>query len=287
MATLDELQAQLAALTQRVNEITAPPDDYYTHRFSGEEIDNAVDRVKATPGSGAITAGDIGAATAPLLSDVILYVNGTSGSDSNPGTQSEPFKTIQAAVDSLPKNLGEHSATIKILPGVYDEDILFYGFYNGYSPVNNNFDGIFITSDSDPVEIRSLSFINCLVASILAANIKIIGGVSTSKIGVRVVGCPHVVLSVCEINGCTKGLSCGTYFTGGGSSVYLNVCTISNCTESAIYAEGQNNIYAETPAGNDNAVGITAYYGAVVTTRGSLMTATTEQRIYAGFINKF
>ena len=62
MATLDELQAQLAALTQRVNEITAPPDDYYTHRFSGEEIDNAVDRVKATPGSGAISAEDVGAA---------------------------------------------------------------------------------------------------------------------------------------------------------------------------------------------------------------------------------
>lgn len=48
MATLDELQAQLTALSQRVNEITAPPDDYYTHRFSGEEIDNAVDRVKTT-----------------------------------------------------------------------------------------------------------------------------------------------------------------------------------------------------------------------------------------------
>lgn len=62
MATLDELQAQLEELIRRVNEITAPPDDYYTHRFSGEEIDNAVGRVKATPGSGAITAGDIGAA---------------------------------------------------------------------------------------------------------------------------------------------------------------------------------------------------------------------------------
>ena len=62
MATLDELQAQLTALAQRVNEITAPPDDYYTHRFSGEEIDNAVERVTDTPGSGAITAEDIGAA---------------------------------------------------------------------------------------------------------------------------------------------------------------------------------------------------------------------------------
>lgn len=62
METLEELQAQLTALTQRVNEITAPPDDYYTHRFSGEEIDNAVGRVAATAGSGAITAGDVGAA---------------------------------------------------------------------------------------------------------------------------------------------------------------------------------------------------------------------------------
>ena len=64
MATLEELQAKLTALTQRVNEITAPPDDYYTHRFSGEEIDNAVGRVADTPGSGAITAGDVGAAPA-------------------------------------------------------------------------------------------------------------------------------------------------------------------------------------------------------------------------------
>ena len=62
MATLDELQAQLEELNRRVNEITAPPDDYYTHRFSGEEIDNAVGRVAATAGSGAITAGDVGAA---------------------------------------------------------------------------------------------------------------------------------------------------------------------------------------------------------------------------------
>lgn len=67
MATLDELQAQLEELNRRVNEITAPPDDYYTHRFSGEEIDNAVDRVKATPGSGAITAKDTLAAEQVLI----------------------------------------------------------------------------------------------------------------------------------------------------------------------------------------------------------------------------
>lgn len=71
MATLDELQAKLTALTQRVDEITTPPDDYYTHRFSGEEIDNAVGRVAATAGSGAITAGDVGAAPDGIISAII------------------------------------------------------------------------------------------------------------------------------------------------------------------------------------------------------------------------
>ena len=91
MATLDELQAQLEELNRRVNEITAPPDDYYTHRFSGEEIDNAVDRVKATPGSGAITAGDVGAAPSGFgfgeLPRQFIFTDDTDGSKFEAGIQ--------------------------------------------------------------------------------------------------------------------------------------------------------------------------------------------------------
>ena len=43
MATLEELQQQLAALQAKVNAITEPPDDYYTSRYSGEELDNIAD----------------------------------------------------------------------------------------------------------------------------------------------------------------------------------------------------------------------------------------------------
>lgn len=43
MATLDELQQQLNALQQRVDAITAPPTDYYTQRYSGEETDRGVE----------------------------------------------------------------------------------------------------------------------------------------------------------------------------------------------------------------------------------------------------
>ena len=44
MATLDQLAAQVAALQKTVAGMPQTPDDYYTHQFSGEEIDAAVRR---------------------------------------------------------------------------------------------------------------------------------------------------------------------------------------------------------------------------------------------------
>ena len=46
--TMEQLQQELAALKAQVDGITAPPTDYYTSRWSGEEIDNGVAR--ALPG---------------------------------------------------------------------------------------------------------------------------------------------------------------------------------------------------------------------------------------------
>lgn len=42
MATLAELEAQVAELKAQVEALTAPPTDYYTSRYSGEEIDAAI-----------------------------------------------------------------------------------------------------------------------------------------------------------------------------------------------------------------------------------------------------
>ena len=41
-----------------------------------------------------------------LANNVTLYVDAATGDDANDGSQEMPFKTIQAAVDSLPKDLG-------------------------------------------------------------------------------------------------------------------------------------------------------------------------------------
>lgn len=45
MATIEELTAKVAELEQQMAAITAPPTEYYTSAYSGEEIDAAVKRV--------------------------------------------------------------------------------------------------------------------------------------------------------------------------------------------------------------------------------------------------
>lgn len=74
MPTLDELQAQIEFLKQQVDAITAPPDEYYTLQYSGEEVDKrlsdegggtvkTVAGVSPDPeGNVNLTAKDVGAA---------------------------------------------------------------------------------------------------------------------------------------------------------------------------------------------------------------------------------
>lgn len=68
MATLDELQQQLAALSARVDAITTPPDDYYTSKYSGEEIDAGIEKTESLPESWPlpIASGGTGADSAQL-----------------------------------------------------------------------------------------------------------------------------------------------------------------------------------------------------------------------------
>lgn len=64
--------------------------------------------------------------------DFTIYVNGTSGDDSNNGlTPSKPKKTIQAAVDVLPERI-RCNVTIDIAPGTYREMVTPHGFSVGY-----------------------------------------------------------------------------------------------------------------------------------------------------------
>jgi hypothetical protein len=58
----------------------------------------------------------------------LLYVDGTNGSDANPGSQASPFQTIGAAVTAAEaNNLKNVGTKVKINPGIYREQIVISG----------------------------------------------------------------------------------------------------------------------------------------------------------------
>ncbi|WP_349668043.1 hypothetical protein [Lacrimispora sp.] len=65
----------------------------------------------------------------PLTSDITFYVSKYTGSDTfGNGSSSSPFKTIQYAINAIPKTLNGYKASIHILSGTYNEDVLISGF---------------------------------------------------------------------------------------------------------------------------------------------------------------
>lgn len=109
--------------------------------------------------------------TPHLQSGKTIYVS-TTGLDSNPGTQELPFRTIQAAINSLPKDLGNDIAVIKIADGTYDEDISIHSFYSGGLDYGMKLEGN--TSDPSAVKIRRVEVRSCY-ALIQLSNFSIVG----------------------------------------------------------------------------------------------------------------
>lgn len=82
--------------------------------------------------AGGIVVNQYGANVGCLPNDVNLYVS-TMGSDiTGKGTSENPFKTIQHAIDILPKDLNGRIADIQVANGTYLESIVISGYYNGY-----------------------------------------------------------------------------------------------------------------------------------------------------------
>lgn len=96
-----------------------------------------------------------------LTANRTLYVDTNLGDDTNTGTSANPFRTIQAAVNALPKNLDQYYVTIRISPGVYDEDVYIGSFIGGSKTqfILLNLTGT--TVNSDDVKVRSIHVIGC------------------------------------------------------------------------------------------------------------------------------
>ena len=102
---------------------------------SGGRITQTGTKISGDVYSIAQTGGEIvskyGAVIGTLQADTYLYV-ATTGSDvTGDGTESNPYKTISYAVNTIPKDLGGFAVSIAIYDGNYDEIVHVQGFHNG------------------------------------------------------------------------------------------------------------------------------------------------------------
>lgn len=201
---------------------------------------------------GGVLINGFGARIGTLSTDVTIYV-ATTGSDSaGDGTNAKPYKTIQYAINTLPKDLGGRKATVNIADGTYSERIVISGFYNGWVKLIG----------SKPEEVSSV----CNIADISivdnpsSVDIRGINFTTTTANGVYAVVSGFVIIAYCrcavssiwsgfsfdqtrfEIFGClvaNKGIALMTHGADGNSR-YWNALSINNTV--GLHAEFGSNI---------------------------------------------
>lgn len=177
------------------------------------------------------------------ISDSIIYVS-TSGSDAaGDGTESAPFASIQRAIDSIAKNIGDRSITINIASGTYTEDIVISGFYGGI-----------LRLAFGNVTIKSLTVYETHVymsgtALILAA--------SGKTYGIYLHRAANVISQVpITVNGAVNGI----YATFGSTFAGNQAIVVNSCTY-AIAAMYTAHVYISALSGSRNNNGIQVIAG--------------------------
>lgn len=189
-----------------------------------------------------------------LTSDVTVYV-ATNGSDiDGTGGLDAPFRTIQAAIDALPKYLGGHTAEIYIDFGVYDERVSVVGFSGGRLRIGQ------------PGNVFTIKGIDIVESSFVETNIYQIEDSITGSKALFDVSCGSNVLinSDMIIDGLTQS---ATAMRAVDNSVISmeggRTLTVNNCG-AAINALKCSFVTVDKLTGTDNTFGMMAYMGSII-----------------------
>lgn len=190
-----------------------------------------------------------------LTEDVVVYVSTTGTDIDGDGSADNPFRTIQAAIDALPKHLGGHTAEIYVDFGVYEERLSVVGFSGGK---------LMIGQPGNVFTIRGIDISECTYvetniyqieydldgskglfdvtngSTVVIKNDMIVDGVSGNSIGIRVV----------------EGSKVAAFET--------TTLTVNNCVGVA-NVQKSSSLSLNNLAGTGNVFGLVAYWGGVIT----------------------
>lgn len=217
-------------------------------------------RLTSIPNKADLVNGQVPYSQTPrLTANKTLYVDATNGDDSNAGTQSKPFKTIQAAINSLPKNLGNYAATINVAAGDYNERIEVYGFTGGnsYRPftikgsstrdetrkvraisLGNNstcirIEGLYVIGESDTIGSAAAVNISGSIAQFSNISIKY---KDTKTIGMSVgaSSAAQVAIETAVVDGFSRGISLNVASVASIRNINIKNCETGISAVSAI-----------------------------------------------------
>lgn len=205
--------------------------------------------------------------TKPLVGDIVLYV-ATTGSDiAGNGTDTKPYKTIQKAVDSVPKCLNGYTATINVEAGTYTEDVYINGFRRG----NLNLYSVNKNTLIDTCKVSSISVFNCGPGYIRLNGFNLI---TATRNSLQVGGCNGVYIYYCQSTIPTP--------TQTGIQCYESICAVSYCkfankNHGASFVNCTAISEHWAPGSGGNVIGVSSINGSKVTLIGAQATGTSDR----------
>lgn len=204
--------------------------------------------------------------------DTTVYVSLSGDDTAGDGTYASPYRTIQRAINSLPKNLGGRAVAVDIDGGNYGEEIVISGFSGVLKLISTGLTVVKKLTVEGSTVVHSGSQMNFLPVTGV--------GITVQNSGTFVSAGPLYVG-----NGTT-----GAAVTYGGRLVVTGTLTVSNTTQNGIDVYWGGRAYIGTLAGNSNTgVGMAATNGGIIQYATlSLATSGTRQltngggRIYSG-----
>ena len=175
-----------------------------------------------------------------------VYVDGVNGDDSNSGTKQAPFKTINAALNSIPTVL-IGTVIINIAAGTYEENVSIAHFVGGtsqFSSIN------IIGAGQDKTFIQGLFTVHSNVPTYIK-NVHISKGGNTGMVGTYY---NTTLWENVTIEGSGMIHDTGPCFSSLGGYTFFNNVTVNNAPVEAIQASGA--IFIHELAGTGNNIGI-------------------------------
>lgn len=190
-----------------------------------------------------------------VTEDVFVTVS-PSGSDiTGTGENLNPFKTIQAAIDSVPKNLDGHTVIIEIIAGRYDERVVCKGFTGG-TLIVGAYDGVSISG----IEVDGCSYVEVKFQYIEST------AEPEGPALVNVKNGSVVYLYGTTIYGQSKNIS-GVQASNGSTIVlpYGSTLSVHDCNTAAVVATSGSKVCLSSVSGMGNTFGLTATMGGTIT----------------------